>query len=75
MASRALVRKMNSSDLLTSKEVATYLRVCPYSLSKWRRQGSGPPFIHATSRKVLYSRAALDAWLNQKSRSEDVAAS
>ena len=45
--------KMNSPDLLTSKEVATLLRVCPYSLSKWRRQGSGPPFIHATSRKVF----------------------
>jgi hypothetical protein len=44
-------------------------------LSKWRRQGSGPPFIRATSRKVLYRRAALETWLKQKSHSEEVAAS
>ena len=31
--------------LLTTEEVATYLRVTSQTLMKWRRDGEGPPFI------------------------------
>ncbi len=32
-------------NLLTTQEVATYLRITSQTLAKWRRDGEGPPFI------------------------------
>jgi len=51
-----------ASDLLNPKQTAAYLHVAVATLADWRYRGSGPLFIRA-GRRILYRRAALDAWL------------
>jgi hypothetical protein len=42
-------------------ELAVQLDVSPKTLELWRRIGKGPPYVIA--RRVLYSKAAVLAWL------------
>ena len=41
--------------------------VPPALLSKWRRDGSGPPFVKI-GKRVRYTRAALVAWRDGQTR-------
>jgi len=50
---------------LTAKEVAELLRTTPGYLANLRMRGEGPPVIHAFSRKVLYDKRDIDAWLER----------
>lgn len=36
------------------------------TLAKWRFKGNGPPYIRCGGRKILYDRADLEAWLNER---------
>lgn len=47
--------------LLTTKEVAAYLRVSKSYLDKLRVYGGGPKFLRF-GRKILYRKADLDFW-------------
>ena len=55
-------------ELLDEKQAADYLTVTPGTLSVWRSTGRyAIPFVKV-GRSVRYRRAALDAWLNARSR-------
>jgi excisionase family DNA binding protein len=63
-----LLRPKNS-DLVDEQEAAAILDVAPGTLSVWRSVGRyNLPFVKV-GRKVRYSRAALDAWLESRTRS------
>ncbi len=53
-------------DLLTSSEVADWLRLKPKSLAAMRQRGEGPEFIRLSDGHVLYSAAVVEAWLESK---------
>lgn len=38
-------------------------------LAQWRFRGDGPPFIKPSPRKVVYRRAAVEAWLASREQS------
>lgn len=67
-------------DLMTSKEVATFLGVKPNTLEIWRSQGKGPPYLKlgdAPQAAVRYLRSAVAAWAARRafsSTSEHTAA-
>lgn len=53
------------SDLMKEREVAELLRVTRQTLSRWRADEAGPPFIQVEG-SIRYSRAAVDAWLAER---------
>lgn len=51
-----------ASPLLDSREVATYLKVSESTLSRWRADRTGPPFVRMGT-IARYRLDAVDAWL------------
>jgi hypothetical protein len=52
---------------LDRKAAAAYIGVSDRTLENWAVRGGGPRFIKA-SRRVIYRRRDLDAWLNARER-------
>lgn len=53
---------MNPNDLMTTAEVADYLKLKPNTLEHWRTRSLGPRYEYA-GRRVLYRRKDVDDWL------------
>lgn len=53
------------TDLLTTKQVAEYLRVPVATLYQWRYQGRGPRAARV-GRHLRYRKADVDRWLEQQ---------
>lgn len=54
-----------ASEVLTTKEAATYLKLGKPTLDRFRVTGAGPRFCKLGG-AVRYRRADLDAWLESK---------
>lgn len=52
-------------DLMKEREVADLLRVSRQTLSKWRSDAKGPPFIQVGG-SIRYDRAELQKWLDER---------
>lgn len=52
-----------SSNLLTPKDAAVYLKVSEKTLEGWRRAEVGPKFYRMGSRTVRYFRSDIDDYL------------
>jgi excisionase family DNA binding protein len=50
------------SELLTTREAASYLRLAITTLEHWRLEGRGPAFCKI-GRQVRYRRADVESWL------------
>lgn len=57
---------MESTEYLTVREAAAYLKVAIGTLYNWRHAGIGPESVNVR-RSVRYRRADLDAWIEQQS--------
>lgn len=53
----------NSTDILTPKETANYLRVTEGTLGNWRCAGKGPRALRFGSRAVRYRFADLESFI------------
>lgn len=51
-------------ELMTIQELADHIHCKPHTLAQWRYRGTGPKFVRVGSRRVLYRRADVDAWLD-----------
>lgn len=56
---------MDKSCLLTPQEAAEVLRTTPGALAQHRRRGTGPEFVRAGERRVLYRVEAIENWLRE----------
>lgn len=56
------------SNYLRTRAAADYLGLAESTLAKQRMLGTGPNFIKAGPRVVLYDQADLDAWLDSRKR-------
>ncbi len=54
-------------DALNEAESAAFLGVSRWTLASWRTRGGGPHYIKAC-RRVVYDRADLIAWRNERKR-------
>jgi hypothetical protein len=54
------------SELLTTFEVARFLRVSRDTLLTWRRAGQGPPFAKLSNHHLRYLRRGLGYWLRAR---------
>lgn len=52
-----------NDDRLRAREAAAYLDVSRSTLTKWRTNGSGPPFHRCGPRLVYYLKSEIDSWL------------
>lgn len=55
---------MRGDELLTTVEVAQYLRIRVNTLEQWRSRGEGPAF-ERVGRRVRYRRGEIDRWLKR----------
>jgi len=53
--------------LLTTKELAKYLGIAPYTLHQYRTKGNGPRYIKL-GRLVRYDIDDVQEWINEKTR-------
>ncbi len=70
----AAILRPKNTDLVDEREAAEILDMAPGTLSVWRSTGRyGIPFIKV-GRKVRYSRTALSAWLESRTRTNGATA-
>jgi hypothetical protein len=55
------------SPLLTPQDAAAYLRVAVRTLSNWRSQGGGPPYLKIRG-LIRYRQDELEAWVQAQHR-------
>lgn len=69
MKGMAMLQKVTTPEnvanlqIMTAKEAAIYLRLSSASMARYRAIGGGPAYVRQSSRKTLYRRSDLDAWL------------
>lgn len=49
-------------DLMTPAQCAEYLGKSVEALYVWRKERSGPPYLHISSKTILYDREDVLAW-------------
>lgn len=70
----AAILRPKNTDLVDETEAAEILDLAPGTLSVWRSTGRySIPFIKV-GRKVRYSRTALNAWLDSRTRTNGATA-
>lgn len=57
-------------DLMTTQEVADYIKVPAATLRYWRHQGNGPKGFRLGGKKVMFRRQDVDAWLMEQINAE-----
>lgn len=48
--------------LMNTAQCAAFLGKSPDILYEWRRDRKGPPYLHLSSRSIMYDRDAVIAW-------------
>lgn len=56
-------RNADTGEFLSDAQLCELLRVTPRTTSRWRVDGTGPAFIRAGGRRILYRRADVNCWL------------
>lgn len=57
-------------DLMTTNEVADYLKIPDATLRFYRHKGIGPKSFRLGGRRVMYRRQDVDAWLMDQINAE-----
>jgi len=56
---------MHEDEMLTTREVAAYLRLDPLTIYRWRKRNHGPRWIR-DGRFIRYRRSDVLAWEQQQ---------
>ena len=59
-------RAKQAREVLSEREVSDWLGISQPTLSRHRRDGTGPAFVRLSTRRVGYRRSAVEAWLIQQ---------
>ena len=59
----ALANLPDRTDLVSPRELSSYLYVSLQTLAKWRAEGKGPPFYKLGDRRIVYSLSGVVTWL------------
>lgn len=61
---------MTKSDFYKSADIAAMFGVCRATVSLWRKERRGPPFIQIGPRSYRYRRSTVDAFIAALERGE-----
>jgi predicted DNA-binding transcriptional regulator AlpA len=53
-------------EVLTEREVSEWLGISQPTLSRLRRDATGPAFIRLSARRIGYRRSTIEAWLSER---------
>jgi predicted DNA-binding transcriptional regulator AlpA len=53
-------------EVLTEREVSEWLGISQPTLSRLRRDATGPGFIRLSTRRIGYRRSTIEAWLAER---------
>lgn len=56
---------LGKPKLMNTAQAAAFLGKSPDILYEWRRDQKGPPYLHISSRSIMYDRDDLIAWVQQ----------
>ena len=62
---KALVERVygvSTPKMMNTAQCAAFLGKSPDILYEWRRDRKGPPFLHLSSRSILYDRDSVIEW-------------
>lgn len=65
LAEKLETRAPEGAEMLTSREVARYLRVSKDALMEWRKNDVGPAFLRLHSGKIRYPVSGFKRYLRQ----------
>ena len=65
LAMKLPFRAPEGAELLTTSEVARFLRVSRWTLYAWRKNGAGPPSLLLSRQTVRYPRVAFMSYMRQ----------
>jgi len=57
------MKKRESTEFLTSRQVADALGLSPWTLYLWRKKHRGPQFVRLGPRMLRYPRRTLESWV------------
>lgn len=64
-ATEPTITALPTDELLTTEEVATWLKVAPSTVCRWRMAGKGPRVVWLAPTLPRYRRADLTSWLEE----------
>jgi predicted DNA-binding transcriptional regulator AlpA len=53
-------------QLLNEKQLAAWLGISLPSLQRMRSDGTGPPFIQLSQRRIAYKKSSVEGWLQRR---------
>jgi predicted DNA-binding transcriptional regulator AlpA len=53
-------------QLLNEKQVAAWIGISLPSLQRMRSDGSGPPFVQLSQRRIGYKKSSIEDWLQAR---------
>lgn len=56
-------------ELMTVRECSEYLRTPIPTIRYWRSRGEGPPGFKLGAKRLMFNKADVDAWLEEKRQS------
>jgi predicted DNA-binding transcriptional regulator AlpA len=59
---------LDDQKYLTTREAAARIKLGKSTLERMRVEGTGPTFIRATAKRIVYRLADLDAYLAERCR-------
>lgn len=62
-SSNAAITPPDDGRLVSAEDAARIMGVHYFTLSNYRKDGNGPPFIKRPNRRILYRLADIEAWL------------
>ncbi len=57
-------------ELLTEAELSEWLGLSRPTLSRHRRNGTGPTFVRLSMRRIGYRLSAIEAWLREREQTQ-----
>ena len=54
----------NDETLLTTKEVADFVGLSPYTIARYRVKGTGPKYFYLGKKTIRYKKDDVEAWLD-----------
>ena len=64
-ATEPTITALPTDELLTTEEVATWLKVAPSTVCRWRMAGKGPRVVWLAPTLPHYRRTDLTSWLEE----------
>lgn len=53
-------------EILSQRQVSSWLGISEPTLFRHRRKGTGPKFIQLSARRIAYRRSAIEEWLKER---------